>query len=249
MITEKGTVLVRTPVDAQVQSEVNKGTSAFGIVAIVLGGILLVAYFSYLFVTLVTAAYRSNLVLLLLGAVLLVSGIIITVNTSKLNRQMALRNVVDEVEFFSGYCILREFVSGEHISTCKIYYSRVIKKRETANYLLIFNTAVTAAVVGKRGLPVGELQTIKRLLGLMGGGVQQPPYGAQQPPYGAQPPYGTQQPPYGVPPYGAYNGGAWNGNGGGNANNGANGGAGETPPPDPFGDMNPHDGSSGGKTL
>lgn len=218
MITERGTIVVRTPVTVQVQGELNKGTKVIGILSTVLGGI-----FAFIFLIVLIAA-RFSFPLFMLGAVLLACGIVILVHTSNLNKAMAARSVVDEVEFFRDYCILREFTNGEHTATNKIYYSRVAKKRETANYIFIYNTAVTAVAVGKRDVNPNELNAIRKLIGMAVIGAT-----------------------YSVPPtYGNFtangNNGGFNGASGGNFGAGAGNARGANPPADPFEDFSPDNG-------
>ena len=161
MITERGTIKTSTPITEQVNKELNKRVFALSIVYIILSAIFLALGFVIYLLT----EDSYGLVLLVCGAILCACGIIMigAVRTAKnLNLK---RQKVDEAEFFRDHLMAYEYTNGELTTTSKIYYSWLIKIKETPNYLFLYNTRATAFAVDKNALPLSELNTIRMLLG------------------------------------------------------------------------------------
>lgn len=162
MITENGNIKTRTAITAQVQKELNNKALLIGIIYLVLGALLAVVY---AVLVAVNAIESSELHILLFGAVLLLAlGIIILFSTRAVavSSEHLLKEI--EAEFFQGFLISREYVCGELTAVSKVYYGRIVKTRESRNYLFIYSTAVTAIVVAKSDVTESELNVIRGLL-------------------------------------------------------------------------------------
>lgn len=161
MITEKGSIKVATEHTAQMNKELNKPTLIFGIVTAIVGGLILLTS-TIIYVVQENASLPLSWITI--GTVLLICGIIATVSAKNINNLNGVTRV-EEAEFFEGYIINREYENGEHLVTAKVYYNRIIKYKETKNYIFLYNTRVTAIAVDKNKLAMQELNAVRSLLG------------------------------------------------------------------------------------
>lgn len=163
MITENGAVKTSTPITEQVSKELNKKVFILSIIYIVFGAIILALGFAFYVFT--TEGESFGLILLVCGTIILLCGIIMVVNHGAVKKATLKYKKVDEVEFYRDYLMLYEYTDGELTTTSKIYYGWVLKIKETANYLFLYNTRATAVAVDKNSLPLTELNTVRMLLG------------------------------------------------------------------------------------
>ena len=161
MITEKGSIKVATEHNENMYKELNKTNIILAILYTVLGGIMLLAG---LLLYIITPENDLLLLWVACGTILLILGITIIISAKNINKLNGVNSKAEENEFFQGYFISREYVNGEHLSTAKIYYNRIVKVRETKNYIFIYNTRVTAISVDKSKLTEPEINTIRSLL-------------------------------------------------------------------------------------
>ncbi|MGN0812935.1 MAG: YcxB family protein [Candidatus Coproplasma sp.] len=161
MITEKGSIKVATEHTSQMNKELNKPTLIFGIVSAIVGGLILL---TSTIVYVVQENASLPLTWIIAGTVLLICGLTITISAKNINKLNGVNIKVEEAEFFSDYLINREYENGEHLVTAKIYYSRLVRVKETKNYIILYNTRVTAVAVDKNKLTEQELNGIRSLL-------------------------------------------------------------------------------------
>ncbi len=162
MITENGNIKTRTAITAEVQKELNSKSLVIGVIYVVLGAVFAAVY---AVLVAVNAIESSELHILLFGAVLLLAlGIIILFSNRAVaaSSEHLLKEI--EAEFFQGYLISREYVCGELTAVSKVYYGRIVKTRESRNYLFIYSTAVTAIVVAKSDVTESELNIVRGLI-------------------------------------------------------------------------------------
>lgn len=162
MITEKGSIKVATEHNAEMNKELNKTTIIFGIAYAVLGGIMLL---TSTLIYVIKPLPELPFLWLILGTVLLIFGLTIVGSAKNINKLNGVNKKVEEAEFFSDYLINREYENGEHLVTAKVYYSRLVRVKETKNYIFLYNTRVTAVAVDKNKLTEQELNGIRSLLG------------------------------------------------------------------------------------
>ncbi|MGN0824069.1 MAG: YcxB family protein [Candidatus Coproplasma sp.] len=161
MITEKGSIKVTTEHNENMYKELNRTNIILAILYTVFGGIMLIAG---LLLYILTPENDLLLLWVALGTILLILGITIIISAKNINKLNGVNSKAEENEFFQGYFISREYVNGEHLATAKIYYNRIVKVRETKNYIFIYNTRVTAVSVDKRNLTEQEINSIRSLL-------------------------------------------------------------------------------------
>lgn len=191
MITEKGTVKTTAEINAEVHKELNKTTFILGVILTVCGAILLLC--SAVLIATEEEGLDDNLLLCFLGAVFLILGIIYIILRNKAGKNAEKYKTLEENEFFQTYLISREYVNGEHLSTLKVYYDRLVTTRETKNYLFLYNTRVTALTVDKRKLSPAELDAVRRLIGGYLRGIAAQNVQTDQPAAGAQPEGGAAE--------------------------------------------------------
>ncbi len=170
MITEKGTVKATTVYNQNLNRELNRPSKILGIVYTVMGGIML---FVYILLAVLSdeeigvvsrESVALDVFLMTCGAVLLVIGILLIGTYARINKIKGVETKSEENEFFNDYLITREHINGEHVSTAKVYYYRIVRVRETKSYIFIYNTRVTALAVDKNSVSAEELTSIRSLL-------------------------------------------------------------------------------------
>lgn len=165
MITEKGTIKTSVKQDERMYGELNKNIRNVGIFSLIAGAVVFVCGVLILCINISEQTDVSDsFVIPVLSVLLIFLGvfyILLCKNTAKNASKM---NRVEELEFFDGYLIEKEYTDGEHTSTNKVYYKWLVRIRETKNYLFLYNTRVTAVAVDKNSLPPNELSVIRALL-------------------------------------------------------------------------------------
>ncbi len=166
MITEKGTVKTSIVHDEKVYSELNKSMHNLGILYIVCGAIIFVLGLLLIGITALEGLEdSSNFILIVVGAVFVVLGIFFLIMCSKSAKTALQYKRTQELEFFGDYLLEKGYTDGEHTSTNKIYYKWIVRVKETANFIFLYNTRATALAVDKNSLPPEELNTIRSLVG------------------------------------------------------------------------------------
>lgn len=173
MITEKGTIKTSTPITEQVNKELNKRVFKLSIFYIVGGAIVLALGIFVYVLSKAQDAYGS--VLMLCGIICIACGIVVLSAVRSAKNLNLQHRKVDEAEFFRDHFMAYEYTDGELTTTSKIYYNRIFRIKETANYLFLYNTKATAVAVDKNSLPINELNTIRMLLGRPVAGAAQVP--------------------------------------------------------------------------
>ncbi|MDE6557728.1 MAG: YcxB family protein [Clostridia bacterium] len=166
MITQSGTISVSTQVDEAVQKEFNKPSHTLGVVYTVLGAIALCVGFIGLFVYIFSdsSAIMTSYAMIGLGAIFLTFGIILLIGCNSNLKPFRQASRVEEIEFFNDFMMARGYENGELISTLKVYYGKIVRRRETANYIFLYTSRATAILFAKRNLPESELNTVRGLL-------------------------------------------------------------------------------------
>lgn len=160
MITEQGTVKVRTPVTEQAIKEMNKTSFILGIVYTVVGAIFAVLGIAYS----VFLEDDFYVVLIFLGVFLLFLGIFLIIVRNAGIKNASNRRSELEMEFFATYIILREYDCGENTCVQKIYYNKVVRVKDTANYLFIYHARNLAVCIDKRLLTPDEMNIVRGVL-------------------------------------------------------------------------------------
>ncbi|MDE7076760.1 MAG: YcxB family protein, partial [Clostridia bacterium] len=149
----------------QVHKELNKKVFAFSILYIVAGAMLLALGIIIYVLSGDFYVNSSGNVMSICGMIILAGGIVILSAVRSAKNSNLKYQKVDEAEFFRDHFMAYEYTDGELTTTSKIYYNRIIRIKETANYLFLYNTKATAIAVDKNSLPLSELNTVRMLLG------------------------------------------------------------------------------------
>ncbi len=160
MITEQGTVKVRTPVTEQAIKEMNKASFVLGILYTVFGGL-------FTLLGIVDSVFSEDstfAVLIFLGVFLLFLGIFLIVARNAGIKNAIKRRSELELEFFATYIILHEYDDGENLCVQKIYYNKVVRVKDTANYLFIYHASRLAVCLDKKLLSPEELNIVRGVL-------------------------------------------------------------------------------------
>lgn len=161
MITERGSIKVTTPITEGTQRELNKSSRTLSILYMVLGPVFLVVGIAFL---VLLPENPSGDGFCIFGLILLVMGIFLWLLVNKTVKSSNGYQKVEEVEFFVDHMMVREYTDGELTTTSKVYYKWVVKVKETANYLFLYNTRVTGVAIGKSALPLQELNVVRNLI-------------------------------------------------------------------------------------
>lgn len=165
MITESGTIKVKTRINAGVHRELNRPVRNLGIVYTVAGAVLAVV-FAALVVLGVTDGNLDPLdvVLLVCGCIFSVCGVVMIVAYARNIKKADAQDKEVEVEFFNDYILVDEYVDGRLSVSNKIYFGMLVKKRESTHYIFLYSTASTAISIDKEQLTSAELDTVRKLV-------------------------------------------------------------------------------------
>ena len=166
MITKNGTISVATQVTEDVQKEFNKPNFILGVVYTVLGSLVLCLGFIVLLIYLFydSSAYSNAYLMIGFGALFLILGITLLITCNANLKAFRQASRVEEIEFFNDFMMARGYENGELICTMKIYYSKIVRRRETANYMFLYTSRASAVLFDKNNLPLNELNTVRGLL-------------------------------------------------------------------------------------
>lgn len=164
MVTENGTLKVKTALDAKMQKELMKPVFIFGLIVLLIGaigvGVTLVLEIVAIFAE--TDGYFAYLIAC---AVFLGLGIALLIIYHSAVKSIAAFSTVNEYEFFGDHFTIDQTVNGENVLHNKIYNSQVTKVKETKSYL-VFYIGALAYPVEKAGLGENELDTLRALFKL-----------------------------------------------------------------------------------
>lgn len=168
MITEKGTIVTASNIDEKAVKELNKQILVLGILYTVIGAIAFaigcIVFISEIFLSDSETTSYVYYLPFFLGIILLTAGIILIISYNAALNTTKKYNKVDELEFFSDYFLAREYTNGELTGVQKYYYGWILKRKETANYIFLFNTRATAFGIEKSKLPLNELNAVRGLI-------------------------------------------------------------------------------------
>lgn len=168
MITENGTVKVRTVIDEKIQKELSAYFRIFSLIALIIGPIgfciVLVLYILSFFILNIDDTIL--LLFLVLFAADVVLGILLKVQLNRVLQNARTAPKVYEYEFFANYFTFKEFSNGEVVATAKFYNSQISKVKNAKSYFFVYITAAQAFTVSKDGLTEDELQILKTVLRL-----------------------------------------------------------------------------------
>ena len=167
MITDRGTIRVETPVNADMQREFMRTIYIVSLVSLIIGSVGIAAFMAWDITTIFFKIKEPHILILVAVAVFFAFGLVFLLTCRKTVKNAAQGPVKAEVyEFFSDYLIAEDYMNGEKVGTAKIYYNQILKRKETKSFLFFYIQANAAAPVSKAGLSEGEINTLRGLFGL-----------------------------------------------------------------------------------
>lgn len=170
MITENGSIKVATPINLQVQKELNANSMLVALILTVIGAVGVAAAFGwYLAFVIMDKPDTVAFVVLVIFAASLGGGIGLLCLVKKAQKTVMGAKKVDTCEFFSDHFDASETLNGEQVANIKIYYNQIIRAKETKNYIFIYIHAQAAYPVSKEGLTDAELERLRAIFRLKPG--------------------------------------------------------------------------------
>ena len=171
MITETGTIKVKTPIKEQMQKEFLRNLFITSLVCLIIGSVGIALYI-VLDVISVFGWAEPSFALLIACAFAFGFGLIFIITTKIAVKKARSENKVEVCEFFSDHVIVYDYVDGENIAQVKVYYNRIVKRKETKSYLFFYVNAAAMCPVEKAAMTQEELNFVRSLLGFkkVGGG-------------------------------------------------------------------------------
>lgn len=166
-MTENGSIKIETQINADMQREYLRKLYIISLVSLISGCIGLAAYIVWVVLVTGTEAREPSIMMLILFAVLFGFGLVFLLACKKTVKNTGKSGIkLESCEFFNNYIIAEDYLGGEKVATVKIYYRQIVKRRETKNFLFIFLRPGAAIPVSKAGLSEGELNALRKLVGL-----------------------------------------------------------------------------------
>ena len=176
MITDTGSIKVGTPLDEKVQKEFLHKPFIISLTLLIIGSAGIAAYIVLTVLSEFVNITEPSFLLLAAFAFVFALGLLFIITRTVVLKKSRGANKSEEYEFYADHVMISDYENGERIAQVKIYYNRIVKRRETGNYLFFFVNNGTACPVDKASLPQGELDLVRTLLGFkaVGGGTVLP---------------------------------------------------------------------------
>lgn len=171
MITEKGTIKATTALDDKMQKEMSQTSHRIALSFLIIGaaGVFLFAVFQIVsfFIDFDDEGYFF---ILIFFALFLAMGFYLQFVLGKTEENVRAANKVSCCEFFKDYFLVTETVDGKTVSNTKVYNDRIIKVKQTKNYLFLYIDKASAYPIARSELSQTELNTLRAAFGLESGG-------------------------------------------------------------------------------
>lgn len=155
MITSEGAVLTRAEYGRKLYRQANRNVFWCAVVFLICG-----AVFPALCI------FKFDVVMLIAGVVLLIGGAFFLVLYFLGDGRKFATAEDNTAELYRDYMVVTEGDPSAPSSVQKVYYSTLVKCRESRDYFLAYVTNTTFFPVGKDGLTAAECNLVRRLLGL-----------------------------------------------------------------------------------
>lgn len=165
MITEKGTIVVETDINAPMLREFVRKPFILSLVALIVGLAGILAYMGWDISTLWTHAQEPSTWILVGVSVPFAFGLIFVISFRRVGRTLVGPPKKEIYELYSNYLVAEDFAGGEKVATAKIYYNQIVKRKETKNYIFFYIRQTNACPLSKAGLSEEELKVIRSLFG------------------------------------------------------------------------------------
>ena len=161
MITENGSIKTVASLNEKMQKELMRETYMMSLFCIIVGATVVSIFLALSILSSILEFEGLYFTFLILFAVILVYGIVLTVLLNKTVKTAVNANKEYTYEFFKDYFTATETLNGEIVTTAKFYNNQVVKFKETKNYLFFYVNTVAACPVAKSELTKPEIETLK----------------------------------------------------------------------------------------
>ena len=143
----------------KVQIELSKQPKINSIIAIIVGAIGLLLY-------IVLSAFFESMLLnfMLLFAIPFSVGLTCLITINKTIEKFKNVDVLNKYVFESDFVTITSFKNNEQVGMSKVYYSQILKIKQTETFIFIYPSKTSAYPVVKQALSETELATLKNLL-------------------------------------------------------------------------------------
>lgn len=165
MITENGTIKVRTVIDEKAQKEFSANANKIALTMLIMGCIGVCVFLVLDIVLDFLYGFEDSIffVLLIVFAVFLACGIFLKIFLNKALKQVRNSPKVNEYEFCSDHFTVNQISNGEVVATAKFYYAQVMKIKDGKNYFNIFISQTQVFPVEKSAFTADESAMLKSI--------------------------------------------------------------------------------------
>jgi len=145
-------------VDSNVQKALNKKLWIASLVLLIVGAVGMVSYI------IIGVAIKNEPewldVLLYVFAFMFAFGLVFLITVNKTNAAALKNDAKLNYMFFEDYVLVTSYKGNENVGTLKIYYKELAKVKETKEYIFLYQTKVTALPLLKSDLSEQEKETL-----------------------------------------------------------------------------------------
>ncbi len=151
----------RTPLDLEMQRELNKKHKRFAVRLLVLNGIIMIMAIVMHLLDVGSGEENSlAFILLLCGLVCFVLGLWMLLAYKKQEKEIVAHPKYCEYEFGEDFLLVDVFTETERLSNAKFYFKDIVKVEETEHYLCLFTSANNAYPILKSTFEEGERELL-----------------------------------------------------------------------------------------
>lgn len=155
MITSEGAISSRAEYGKKLYRQANRAVLWCGVAFLLCGAVFAALYF-----------IDFEIMFLITGIVIFAGGMIYILIFLLGNRKRYATAKVNTVELFRDYMIVTEDDPSAPAAVVKVYYSTLVKRRESKDYFLAFVSNMAFYPIGKADLTPAERDMVRVLLGL-----------------------------------------------------------------------------------
>lgn len=149
---------IRTKIDGKMQKELLRGLIIFAWITFSLGLAGLVTYI----VVFVGLDLKDNYPILISCSIVFAVGLMYVVTCGKLVKNAQAANKTNIYTISEEYMQIESEYHGEIQETAKLFYSDIVKIKETKNYIFVYPDTTRAYPIEKKNVP--DIDTLRRLL-------------------------------------------------------------------------------------
>ncbi len=149
---------IRTKIDGKMQKELLQGLMIFAWTTFSVGLAGLIAYI----VVFVGLDLKDNYPILISCSIVFAVGLMYVVTCGKLVKNAQATNKTNIYTISEEYMQIESEYHGEIQETTKLFYSDIVKIKETKNYIFVYPDTTRAYPIEKKNVP--DIDTLRRLI-------------------------------------------------------------------------------------